>query len=73
MFGQLAILSRRVRRGEVRAISHGVLLVLDEARFRRLMSRSESLRAAVRESAIRRGLSAEVIDGLIAPRPVPKG
>jgi len=71
MFGQLAVLSRRVRRGEIRAITHGVLLVLDEARFRRLMARSTSLRNAVRDSAIKRGLAPEVIDALIAP-PAPR-
>jgi CPA1 family monovalent cation:H+ antiporter len=70
MFGQLAVLSRRVRRGEIRAITHGVLLVLDEARFRRLLQRSPTLRAAVRDSAIKRGVDPEAIDALIdQPRP----
>jgi CPA1 family monovalent cation:H+ antiporter len=71
MFGQLAVLSRRVRRGEIRAITHGILLVLDEARFRRLLTRSPSLRDAVRDSAIKRGLAPEAIDALIA-RPAPR-
>jgi CPA1 family monovalent cation:H+ antiporter len=77
MFGQLAVLSRRVRRGEVRAITHGVLLVLDEAHFRRLMTSSPLLRDAVRESAVKRGLPPEAIDALIASPasapPFPKG
>ncbi|MCC5975003.1 MAG: cation:proton antiporter [Rubellimicrobium sp.] len=64
MFGQLALLSRRPRRGEVKAISHGVLLALDEARFMRLMKRSPALRDAVRDSAIRRGVPPEVLAGL---------
>jgi monovalent cation:H+ antiporter, CPA1 family len=64
MFGQLAMLSRRPRRGEVKAITHGVLLALDEARFLRLMKRSPALRKAVRESAIKRGVSPDVLSGL---------
>ena len=74
MFGQLAVLSRRVRRGEVRAITHGVLLVLDEAHFRRLMIKSTPLRDAVRDSAVKRGLPPEAIDALIAsPAGAPPG
>lgn len=68
MFGQLAVLSRRVRRGEIRAITHGILLVLDESRFRKLLARSQALCDAVRDSAVKRGLPAEAIDALI-PRP----
>jgi CPA1 family monovalent cation:H+ antiporter len=61
MFGQLAILMRRPRRTEVRAIAPSTLLVLDEARFRRLLDRSPKLREAVRESAAKRGVPLEAL------------
>lgn len=61
MFGQLSLLSRQVRRTQITAITHSTLLVLDEARFRRLLEKSEALRAAVRESAEKRGLSTEAL------------
>jgi len=51
MFGQLAILLNKTRRAEVRAIAPCTLLVLDETRFRRLLSRSKALQKAVRTSA----------------------
>lgn len=57
MFGQLAVLSSRSRRAEVRAIAPTTLLVLDEERFHRLLKRSETLRQAVRESANARGIN----------------
>ncbi|MEC7761718.1 MAG: cation:proton antiporter [Pseudomonadota bacterium] len=57
MFGQLAVLSSRSRRAEVRAIAPTTLLVLDEERFHRLLKRSETLRKAVRESANARGIN----------------
>jgi CPA1 family monovalent cation:H+ antiporter len=59
MFGQMAILMNRVRRVEVRAIAPSTLLVLDEARFRRLLDNSASLREAVRSSAEKRGIPPE--------------
>ncbi|NYS26935.1 cyclic nucleotide-binding domain-containing protein, partial [Rhodobacteraceae bacterium 2376] len=62
MFGQLSLLSRQVRRTQITAISHSTLLVLDEARFRRLLQRSEAMRIAVKESAEKRGLSLEIPD-----------
>ncbi|MDG4648202.1 cation:proton antiporter [Roseibacterium sp. SDUM158017] len=65
MFGQLAILMRRPRRAEVRAIAPSTLLVLDEARFRRLLKRSATLREAVRASAEKRGIASE---GLLPER-----
>jgi CPA1 family monovalent cation:H+ antiporter len=40
----------------VRAIAPTTLLVLDEARFRRLLDRSAALQDAVRESAEKRGV-----------------
>ncbi len=57
MFGQLAILTARRRPAEVRALTPSILLVLDEARFRKLLGRSAGMRAAVLESARRRGLA----------------
>jgi CPA1 family monovalent cation:H+ antiporter len=59
MFGQLSLLSRKTRRAQVTAISHSTLLVLDEARFRRLLERSDALRAAVKGSAEKRGLAVD--------------
>ena len=51
---QLSLLSRQTLRTQVIAISHTTLLVLDEARFRRLLDRNQALRAAVMESAVKR-------------------
>jgi CPA1 family monovalent cation:H+ antiporter len=56
MFGQMAILMKRARRAEVRAIAPSTLLVLDEVRFRRLLDRSPALQEAVRASAEKRGI-----------------
>lgn len=56
MFGQMAILTNKARRADVRAIAPTTLLVLEEGRFRRLLQRSETLRAAVRASADKRGI-----------------
>lgn len=47
------------RRAEVRAIAPSTLLVLDEARFRRLLDRSAALQDAVRASAEKRGVDPE--------------
>ncbi|MBN2741123.1 MAG: cation:proton antiporter [Rhodobacteraceae bacterium] len=56
MFGQMAILMKKTRRTEVRAIAPSTLLVLDEVRFRRLLNRSKALQEAVRASAQKRGI-----------------
>lgn len=56
MFGQMAILTHKARRADVRAIAPTTLLVLDEDRFRRLLSRSGALRRAVLASAEKRGI-----------------
>ncbi|WP_114966627.1 cation:proton antiporter [Alkalilacustris brevis] len=56
MFGQLALLTRQMRRTQVTAISHSTLLVLDETRFRKLLARNELLRSAVYGSAEKRGV-----------------
>lgn len=56
MFGQMAILTSKARRADVRAIAPTTLLVLDEDRFRRLLERSQALRRAVRISAEKRGI-----------------
>ncbi len=62
MFGQLSLLSRQTLRTQVVAISHTTLLVLDEARFRRLLERNQALRTAVMESAVKRRIP---IDNLV--------
>ncbi|WP_136634763.1 cation:proton antiporter [Pseudooceanicola onchidii] len=56
MFGQMAILTNKARRADVRAITPTTLLVLDEDRFRKLLDRSRALREAVRASAAKRGI-----------------
>ena len=61
MFGQMAILMKKARRAEVRAIAPSTLLVLDEARFRRLLDRSKALRDAVRASAEKRGIEPDAL------------
>lgn len=60
MFGELSVLKRMARRAEARAITPSALLVLDEARFRRLLRRSARLREAVQESAAKRGISIDM-------------
>ncbi|MBW4972577.1 cation:proton antiporter [Roseovarius mucosus] len=59
MFGQMAILMQKPRRTAVTAISSSTLLVLDEARFRRLLKRSAGLQEAVRQSAKARGVKTD--------------
>jgi CPA1 family monovalent cation:H+ antiporter len=54
MFGQMAILTKKPFRAEVRAIAPSTLLIMDEARFRRLLGRSEVLQHAVQASAEKR-------------------
>jgi CPA1 family monovalent cation:H+ antiporter len=61
MFGQLSLLSRRQLRTQATTISHTTLLVLDEARFRRLLARDQRLRTAVLDSASRRGIDAATL------------
>jgi CPA1 family monovalent cation:H+ antiporter len=56
MFGQMAILMQKPRRTEVTAIAPSSLLILDEARFRRLLKRSKLLQQAVIASARQRGI-----------------
>jgi monovalent cation:H+ antiporter, CPA1 family len=62
MFGQLSILSRQALKTQVVAISHTTLLVLDEARFRRLLKRNQKLRAAVVQSAEQRGVDLTALE-----------
>ncbi len=71
MFGQLAVLSRRVRRAKSARSPTVFSSCWMKPRFRRLLQRSRSLRDAVRDSAIKRGLAPEAIDALIA-RPSPR-
>lgn len=62
MFGQMAILMQRPRRTEGRAIAPTTLLVLDEARFLRLLRRSKPMQDAVLESATKRGIDPELLE-----------
>jgi len=61
MFGQMGVLMRKTRLAEARAIAPSTLLVLDEARFRRLLRRSAALREAVRRSAEKRGIDPDML------------
>lgn len=56
MFGQMAILTHKALRAQVRAIAPSTLLVLDAERFRRLLASSPALQQAVRASAEQRGI-----------------
>ncbi len=62
MFGQLAMLMKRPRRVNVRVLAPSTLLVLDEARFRRLLRRSKAMRNSVRMSASKRMIDPAVLD-----------
>ncbi|MBW7056669.1 cation:proton antiporter [Paracoccus bogoriensis] len=61
MFGQMGVLTGRIRRAEVRAITPSTLLILDETGFRRLLKRSPALRRAVRDSVIGKASAGEVL------------
>jgi CPA1 family monovalent cation:H+ antiporter len=61
MFGQMGVLTSRIRRAEVRAITPTSLLALDETGFRRLLKRSAALRQVVRDSAAGKASIAEVL------------
>ena len=60
MFGHLAVISGKSRKAQVRAITHCTLLALDETRFMDLLRRNTTLRAAVVESASRRGVKLDL-------------
>ncbi|TNC66571.1 cation:proton antiporter [Rubellimicrobium roseum] len=64
MFGEMAVLGRRPRRSEVRAISYANLFCLDEGRFRELMQAIPSLREHVERTAVER----QVLGGPRRPR-----
>ena len=57
MFGQMAILTKKVARAHVRAIAPSTLLVLDARGFHRLLARSPAIQQVIRASAIERGLN----------------
>ncbi|MGP9804340.1 cation:proton antiporter [Paracoccus sp. NSM] len=61
MFGQMGVLTGRIRRAEVRAITPSTLLMLDETGFRRLLKRSPALRRAVRDSVVGKASAGEVL------------
>ncbi|WP_171172784.1 cation:proton antiporter [Ruegeria sp. HKCCA0370] len=62
MFGQLAMLMKRPRLVNVRVLAPSTLLELDEARFRRLLRRSEAMRNSVKMSASKRMIDPAVLD-----------
>lgn len=61
MFGQVAILTKKAVRTQVRAIAPSTLLVLDAERFRRLLARSPAIRDAIRKSAKERNIDPEAL------------
>ncbi|UYV38301.1 cation:proton antiporter [Rhodobacteraceae bacterium D3-12] len=61
MFGQMAILTKKAVRAQVRAIAPSTLLVLDAERFRRLLARSPAIQQAIRTSAKERGIDPDVL------------
>ncbi len=73
MFGQMQILTPRRTRAEVRAIAPSTLLVLDEARFLKLLRTSPELQAVVGKGAEKRGVHITFKpDGSIESTPVQK-
>ncbi|MGY6697432.1 MAG: cation:proton antiporter [Roseinatronobacter sp.] len=66
-FGHIGLLTRQPRSAMISAISHTSLLSLDEARFKRLLTRNRSLYDAVLHSAELRGVRLD--DAAIAERP----
>ncbi len=71
MFGQMAILTKKARRAQVRAIAPSTLLVLDAERFRRLVVRSPAVQKAIRASAVQRGIDPDALmaEALNLPKP----
>jgi CPA1 family monovalent cation:H+ antiporter len=61
MFGQMAILTKKARLAQVRAIVPSTMLVLDAERFRRLLTRSSTLQQAIRASAEKRGIDPDAL------------
>ncbi|TQS72578.1 cyclic nucleotide-binding domain-containing protein [Rhodobacteraceae bacterium] len=64
MFGQMALLTGSKYRGDVQAIAPTTLLVLDEARFMRMLRGNKKIRAAIMEMAQARGLSESALEAL---------
>lgn len=60
MFGQIALLLKTPRRGQITAITHCTLLTLDEAHFLSLLARNPELKAAAIASAERRGVTLDL-------------
>ena len=60
MFGQIAMLQKTPRRGQITAITHCTLLTLDEERFKALIAKNADLRAEVLASAERRGVKLDL-------------
>ncbi|OUS22407.1 sodium:proton antiporter [Litorivita pollutaquae] len=61
MFGQMAILTKKAVRAQVRAIAPSTLLVLDAERFRRLLARRPAIQQAIRASAKERNIDPEAL------------
>ncbi|WP_093923256.1 cation:proton antiporter [Sulfitobacter brevis] len=61
MFGQIAILTKKAVRTQVRSIAPSTLLVLDAERFHRLLARSPEIQQAIRASAKERGIDPEAL------------
>lgn len=57
MFGQIALLTGRKFRGDIHALSPTTVLVLDEARFMRLLRSKRALRKQILKMAEARNLA----------------
>lgn len=62
MFGQLSVILRSPRRAEVTAVTHCILLTLEDGPFLAMLQDNAAIIAAVKESAAKRGVTVE--DGL---------
>jgi len=71
-FGHIGMLTRQPRRALISAISHCTLLSLDEARFKRLLTRNRSLYDAVLHSAELRGVTLDSAALSDPPKPLPQ-
>jgi monovalent cation:H+ antiporter, CPA1 family len=59
-FGHVGMLTKEPTRAMVHAISHSTLLALDDTRFKRMLARNATLRQAVLDSAVRRGVTLDL-------------
>ena len=70
MYGELALLTgQKKRRASVRAVTHCMLMMLDEARFRTLLAKSPEIHALVLDNAKARGIDPDLVARIIGAVP----